>query len=350
MPVAGRGRGGRAIPRRAGSVARKSPAGRPLCDRPGRQATCAPALAFCRRAGGSPPRDAAPARRGPRAFRRGGEVSGPVFAALLFAAALHAGWNAIVKAGRDTALTMTSVVVAAAAMAGAALPFLAPPAAASWPWILASCLLQTVYSLLLARVYRTTDMGLAYPLMRGTAPLIVALAGVLALGEHLAPLALAGIAAISGAILLMAVDGRAAGPAGPALALANAGVIASYTLVDGVGVRLSDAPVAYTMWIFALNGVAMLAVRRGAGALRLADLARADWGRGIAGGVGTLASYGIALWAMTQAPVAMVAALRETAILFGALISVFLLGERAGRWRLAGAAGIAIGAGLLRLA
>lgn len=269
---------------------------------------------------------------------------------LLLAAALHAGWNAIVKAGRDKALTLATVVLAAGVMAALALPFLTPPRAESWPFLAVSCGFQTVYTLLIPRIYRLTDMGLAYPLMRGTAPLLVALFGVAMLGEHLPPLAVAGIATLCGAILLMAVDGRGGGWAGPLLALANAGMIAAYTLVDAAGARLSGSPTAYTMWIFLLNGTVVIAWAMAAGGLRPRDFRAADWGRGVMGGVGTLGSYGLALWAMTQAPVAMVAALRETSILFGALIAVFLLGEPAGRLRLLGAAGIAAGAMLLRLA
>lgn len=273
-----------------------------------------------------------------------------VFLVLLVGAALNASWNAVVKAGQDKALTMASVVVAAAVIAAVALPFLPQPAPESWPFLIASCLLQTGYSLLLPKVYQIADMGFAYPITRGTAPLAVTLVGVFVLGEHLPPLALAGIAVLCGAIFLMAADGRASGVAGTLLALANAGMVAGYTLVDGVGVRASGAVAGYTMWIFVLNGVALIAWQMARGNLRARDLARADWGRGIFGGVATLASYGFAVWAMTRAPLPMVAALRETSILFAALISVTLLGERAGRLRIAAALGIAAGAGLLRLA
>lgn len=274
-----------------------------------------------------------------------------VFLIVLFAAALHAGWNAIVKAGGDTRLTTVLVASGAALIAGGALPLLRPPAAASWPFIGASTLLQIAYFALVAETYRLVDMGLAYPLMRGTAPLLVALAGRLLFPEPLAAGAWLGIGILCAGILGMALNARRATSArGLALALLNAAVIASYTLVDGVGVRRSGAPAAYALWIFLLTGLAMLGWalcrRRGACVAYL----RRHWRRGLAGGLATSASYGLALWAMTGAPVAVVAALRETSILFGTLIAGVILHEKVSRARLTGACLIVIGAAALRLA
>ncbi|CAM3071916.1 Multidrug transporter EmrE [Paracoccus aminovorans] len=271
------------------------------------------------------------------------------FATVLFAAALHAGWNAIVKGGRDKLLSTALIAVFASAIAAAALPFLAQPAPASWPYILGSVLLQCGYFVLVARIYHVADMSLAYPVMRGAAPLLVALASIILLHESLSPPAVLGIAIICAGVLGMAAAGRGGDSRGLPLALLNAVVIASYTLVDGVGVRLSGAPAGYAFWIFLLTGLPFLAWalarRRQDFAAYLARHART----GLIGGIGTSASYGLALWAMTLAPVATVSALRETSILFGTAISGLVLHERLGRNRIAAAGLIAAGAMVLRL-
>jgi drug/metabolite transporter (DMT)-like permease len=274
-----------------------------------------------------------------------------VFLAVLFGAALHAGWNAIVKGAQDKLLTTIFVSAASGAVAAVALPFLAQPAPASWPYIAASASIQVLYLALVAAAYRAVDMSLAYPLMRGAAPVLVAAAGVGWLGERLSPGAWAGVALVSAGVLAMALTGRAhATRAGVAIALANACVIAAYTLIDGAGVRLSGAPVAYAMWLFLLNALPLvgwaLIARRGP----LLAYARRNLWPGLVGGIGNLVSYGLALWAMTGAPVAMVAALRETSILFGLAIAGLLLREPLGPRRLAAAALIALGAVALRLA
>lgn len=278
-------------------------------------------------------------------------MSATVFLAVLCGAALHASWNAIVKAGPDKLLTTILVAAASGLVAAAALPFLPLPAPASWPFLAVSAMVQVLYFALVAGAYAATDMSRAYPLMRGAAPALVALAGVLLLGEHPGPLALVGVGLISCGVFGMTfAHGGAASRLGTALALANACVIASYTLIDGLGVRRSGAAISYAMWLFLLNalplvGWALLARRRA-----FLAYARRWWPLGLAGGLGNLGSYGLALWAMTQAPVAVVAALRETSILFGLAIAGLFLRERIGPARIAAAAMIVAGAAALRLA
>ncbi|WP_318357170.1 DMT family transporter [Enterobacter sp.] len=273
-----------------------------------------------------------------------------VFLTLLFAALLHASWNAIVKAGSDKLYSAISVSGSAALIALILLPFAPQPTWESAPYLAVSCALQVVYTVLVAKTYQVSDMSQTYPLMRGTAPLLVALISVVALGEHLSPLAWTGIAVICLAILGMAFNGRASSHKGIVLALFNACFIAGYTLVDGTGVRLSETAFGYTLWTFFMNGVCLLVwamiARRQAASRYLA----AHWKKGVFGGIGTMGSYGLALWAMTQAPLAVVAALRETSILFGALIAFVLLKERVSGMRIVAACGIAVGAILLRLA
>lgn len=191
-------------------------------------------------------------------------------------------------------------------------------------------------------------MSQTYPLMRGTAPLLVAIISVLFLGDSLSLLAWVGIATICLAILGMAFNGCSGSQRGIILALINACFIAGYTLVDGTGVRLSETTLGYTLWTFFLNGScllgwAMIARRREASRYLVQQ-----WKKGILGGIGTMGSYGGAV-GYDQAPLAVVAALRETSILFGALLAWLLLKEKVAGIRLVAAAGIAVGAVLLRL-
>lgn len=273
-----------------------------------------------------------------------------VFAIVLFAALLHASWNAIVKGGTDKLLTTVLVTGSAAAVAAACLPFLPAPAPTSWPFIAASGVLQVVYFVLVAQTYRIADMSQAYPLMRGTAPLLVALVSAFLLGQHLAAGALLGVGLICAGILGMAFWQRGASGAGTALALGNAVVIAGYTLVDGEGVRRSGAPAAYTLWLYLLTGLPLVAWGIASRGSAFAAYARRHWKPCLAGGLGTMASYGLALWAMTLAPVAVVSALRETSILFAAAISAFVLREAVSRARILAACLVAAGAVVLRAA
>ena len=281
-----------------------------------------------------------------------------VFAVVLLAAFLHAAWNAVVKGGGDKTLSTVMVAVTAGLMAALALPALPQPAAASWPFIAASVGVHVVYFGLVARIYRSADMSLTYPLMRGCAPLLVALASVGWLGEHLSALAWGGIAVVSLGILAMAggargvggIDNEQGSREGVWLALLNALVIAAYTLIDGTGVRRSGAPVAYAFWIFALTAVPLAAWALATRRPQLGGYVRRNLVFALVGGGGTLASYGLSLWAMTRAPVAPVAALRESSILFGALISALLLKERVGAARLGAACLIAAGVATLRFA
>lgn len=267
---------------------------------------------------------------------------------VLFAAMLHATWNALVKAGPDKRLSATLVTAGAAAIALPLLSLAGMPAPASWPWLAASACLQVAYYLLLAQAYRLGDISKTYPLMRGTAPLVVALASAPLLGETLSAAQYGAVGLIVAGILAMTVRDAASRQA-TGFALANAGIIAAYTMVDGIGVRASGSAAAYTLWLFVLTAAGMLASalpRRDA----LAAYARRHWRTGLAGGAGTMASYGLALWAMTRAPVAVVAAVREMSIVFAMLIAVCFLRERVGARRLAAAALITCGAAAMRLA
>ena len=272
---------------------------------------------------------------------------------VLFAALLHAGWNAVVKSGPDKFLDIVLVTSGAAALSAAVLPFLPLPLSASRPYVAASVVIHVAYFVLIGAAYRSGDMSHAYPLMRGAPPLLVALASGPLLGERLSPGEWGGISLISCGILgLVLVDWRKSSPAvhTTRFALINAVVIAAYILVDGTGVRLSGNPVAYTMWIFLLTAPSILLwalLRRRS---HLTSYVSRRWHLGLIGGACTLGAYVLVLWAMTQSPIAMVAALRETSIIFGIAISAFVLKERLGWSRPAAAAIILLGVVIIKLA
>ncbi len=277
-------------------------------------------------------------------------MSSTVFFIVMLGAVLHATWNAIVKSAPDKLLGTIMITAVSAGLSCAILPFLTAPTRASFPYAVASALFQIIYFLLVARTYQVADMSQTYPLMRGAAPLIVAIVSAFQMKEAISLVAWIGVTVICLGIFNIALGSGRNARKGVRLALLNALVIAAYTLIDGLGVRRSGAPVAYTLWVFLLSGVPLtvwtLAVRRSAFIPYLGRY----WRLGIIGGIGTTASYGLALWAMTMAPIAVVAALRETSILFGTLIAGIVLRERIAARRILCACMIAAGAAILRLA
>jgi len=276
-------------------------------------------------------------------------LSPSVIAAVLFAALLHAGWNIVVRAGADRRRETALVVAGGAVLACGVLPFLGLPPVATWRYLLTSAGLNAVYFALIAEAYARGGVALAYPLMRGVAPMLAALAAWGLIGEALP---LAGWIGIATICVGVAALGRPRGAPGERavvrLALANAVVIAAYTLNDAMGARLSGAPLTYTLWLFPLTAVPTLLWLHRHAAPRWPT--RPETLRGLGGACCMIGSYALALWAMTRAPVAPVAALRETAILFGVVLARLLLGERPGRWGWGGALAIAAGAAILRLA
>jgi drug/metabolite transporter (DMT)-like permease len=273
-----------------------------------------------------------------------------VFLAVLAAALMHASWNAVVRVGLDRFNSILLLSMTQSVLALALLPFVPVPLAVAWPWAAAAGLLHTGYKLFLIRAYQHGDLSQIYPLARGTAPPLVALGGLILMGERLPPTGWAAVALIAVGVGLMAFRGGAAGQlSGQALgyALATAGFVASYTLVDGQGARLAGSATGFAMWMFVGDGLAMLTyavVTRGPKA-PLAIVSA--WRTGLPAGALSLGSYWIALWAFTRAPVALVAALRETSVLFAMLIGAVVLKERAGRWRWTAA--LAIGAGVIAM-
>lgn len=282
-------------------------------------------------------------------------MSGFVVLIVLFGALLHASWNVIVKSGTDKYLSAVMVSGAAGLIALACIPFMPLPLAVSWPYLITSSIIQIIYLFLVAAAYSNGDMSLTYPLMRGTPPLLVALASGILIGETLGGMQWLAVCLICGGVLIMALDRRLLSSNNPnnrrsiRIALVNALFIASYTLVDGIGVRQSGNALSYILWAFVLNASPVLiwGIWHYRGALVVQMRVRGHLA--LLGGLGTLGSYGLALWAMTMAPVAMVAALRETSILFGMVLSVVLLRETISGNRIAGALLIVCGTVVMRL-
>jgi len=279
-------------------------------------------------------------------------VSLAVSMAVLLAALLHAAWNAMIKGGGDVLHDTAGIVVGAMVVT---LPFIfvVPlPSPQAWPFIVASMTVHLAYYALIIAAYRAGDLSLVYPLMRGVAPLLTAVAGIAVLGE-LPPLAgWLGIALISSGVFVLGYRalGHAPSRAAVGFALGNAAVIAIYTLIDGSGARVSGNVWSYIVWLFVLDGLPfslwMLATRRASFLASLRDRS----GRALVGGGLSAGAYAISVWAMTKAPVALVASLRETSVLFATLIGARLLRERLSPRRWAGIGAVVAGVVALKLA
>jgi len=280
------------------------------------------------------------------------ELTLGVTLAVLGAGLLHASWNALVKSapGGDPLLDTATIVAGSTACSAILLPFLPLPFEPAWPMLIASMIIHFGYYLTLTEAYRAGDLSFAYPLMRGTAPLLVALLGVAFLRELPSLQVSFGITLISAGIFAIAFAQRHHHPrAAVYWALGNAAIIAVYTLVDGAGARASGNALSYVVWLTFLEGLFFLAwIRWRRGAPSQTYIAR-QWRRGLLGGFCSVAAYAIVLWAMTRAPVAAVAALRETSVLFAALIGTLLLKEGFGLARLAGAVSVVAGVAALKL-
>ena len=275
------------------------------------------------------------------------------FIAVLFAAACHAAWNAAIKRGIDALAMTVAISLGATIVAAAALPFVGLPAAASWPWCVASVLVHLGYFAALAESYRASDMGQVYPIARGSAPLMTAVVTTLFVGERLGLLGWCGIVLlVAGVILLSLGGGRAlARLNGKAVgfSLCTALTICAYSVIDGVGGRLAGSANAYSVALFVGIGPVLLIYALARRGRKLASTMAENWGTGLAGGALQLGSYGIAIWAMTVVPIALVAALRETSVLFGAIIAIAFLKEPLRASRVGAALMIVAGLTLIRL-
>ena len=256
-----------------------------------------------------------------------------VFAAVLFAAACHAGWNATIKHMFDPLATTALIALGAGLVALVAVPYVGLPAWAAWPWLVASVVIHLFYFAGLIESYRAGDMGQVYPIARGSAPLMTAIMTTFFIGERLGVFGWAGIVLLTAGVLLLSLRGgrdlQKLNAHAVGFALFTAVTICAYSLVDGIGARQAGPGKAnaYSAWLFVGNAMLVLlyaVARRGPAIL---SAMAPQWKTGLSAGALTIISYSIAIWAMTLAPIAIVAALRETSVLFGALIAVVFLKE-----------------------
>ncbi|KXU95499.1 multidrug DMT transporter permease [Caballeronia megalochromosomata] len=257
---------------------------------------------------------------------------------VLFAAVLHASWNAMLHGNRDRFLSMTWMSIAIGVVSALAVLYLPMPAQAAWPYIVASGLVHIVYNVSLVRSYRRGDLAQAYPIARGSSPMLVTLGAAMFAHEGIGPLHAFGIALISGGIMALALQGGRVSRAGGLAALTTGVTIAIYTVIDGIGVRLSDGEaLSYTAWMFMFYWFmpVIFVAKRGLPALWMPvkDTPMAV-GSSLAGGLVSIAAYGIVIWAMQSGAMGAVSALRETSVVFAALIGRVFLREpvSAKRW------------------
>jgi len=282
------------------------------------------------------------------------KVEPAVAALVLFAALLHASWNAIVKSDRDRLMSFGLVMVAGSVIALPFLPFVAIPAAASWPYLIASVIVHNFYYFFLLRAYAHGDLSHVYPIARGLGPLLVAAFSGRLVGEYLSLAESAGVTLLSLGIASLAFGNglpRGRDEWRPVLYAIGTGVcIAGYTLVDGLGVRESGDALGYIAWLNLFEGPwVMVAALWWRGRERVVPYLRAYWWRGTAGGIIATLGYGIAIWAMSVGALAHVAALRETSVLFAALMGTLLLHEGFGPRRIAASALVVAGLLLMNL-
>ncbi len=274
-----------------------------------------------------------------------------ILLAVLGAAFLHAGWNALIKTSGDKQTGMLMLTLGHAAI-GAVVVALRPlPAPEVWPWLIGSGLIHMAYQLFLAYAYEHGDLSRVYPIARGTAPLIVTLVGAVVLADTVSVTEYIGIFILGLGIMAMARGVFSSGESRRMLpfALGAAVATAGYSLVDGSGARLSGDAVAYVGWLLILSAVFYVPVILALRGRRVLRATPRGWGLGLAASAASYTAYAVVVWAMTQAPIALVTALRETSILFAVLIGWVLFGEPMGRGKLVAAGLVVSGVVLTRL-
>jgi drug/metabolite transporter (DMT)-like permease len=273
-------------------------------------------------------------------------VSPAALILVLGAAFLHVSWNAVLKGGADRFRAIVIICMAAAAASVPGLILLPAPAAASWPFIAVSAAIHVAYNCALVHAYAHGDLGQVYPVARGSSPLLVTLGAAILAGEQPANIALAGILLISLGILSLARGWtQISSKAGIAAALLTGVLIASYTVIDGLGARASSNAGAYASWLFFLEGVPMALIYRyirplGAPLFAFDSAAL----KAAAGGIASLAAYAAVIFAATFSPLGEVSALRETSVVFAALFGRLFLKESLSMARLGSCAAVAAGA------
>jgi drug/metabolite transporter (DMT)-like permease len=276
-----------------------------------------------------------------------------VFCAVLTAAACHAGWNAMLKLKLAPIVAISLISVGCAVVVLPTIPFVGWPQPEGWPYVAGSLAIHLVYYVALGEAYRTGDLGLVYPIARGTAPLLTAVGATVLIGQELGQIGWLGVAVLAAGVIVLSFRGGAAG-ARPnlrsvAFALLTAASISTYTLIDAVGAKAAGSPHAYAGWLFLFDGLMMTIFALWRFPIDFIAALRSEWRLVLVGGGLSAAAYWIAIWAMTVAPIALVAALRETSVLFAAIIGVVLLREPVLPARIFAAAMVLTGILLIRL-
>lgn len=274
-------------------------------------------------------------------------MSTTVLLIVLLAALLHALWNALVKTSADRAITLGLVATGHCLPAFALMPFVPIPATEAFPFIIASTVIHWAYYYFLNVSYRFGDLSLIYPIARGTAPVMVALGAMVWADESLSLWAWIGILTVSAGIMVLAAI-RHGDERGIVAALVTSAIIAAYSVVDGIGIRVSGTPIGYVVWLFAAEifvAVFVIATRFE----RAASIGQRALFLGLSGGLISGLAYGLALFAKTLAPIGIVSSVRETSVIFAALIGVMWLGEGPAKRRLVAASIVAIGVIILAL-
>ena len=277
--------------------------------------------------------------------------------AVLLAALLHAAWNAMLRGGQDVLLDTASIVVGAGIVMLPLTVLVPLPAPMLWPYLIGSLLTHVAYYYLIVGAYRHGELSLVYPLMRGVAPLLAAVFGIVLLRETPTAPGAAGMLLISAGVVALALRPRDAERESGrkhrraiGFALGNAAVIAVYTIIDGAGARQAASVGSYVVWLFVLDGLMFAAFMLATRGKPFVQAMQQRWRGGLIGGGFSAAAYGISLWAMTKAPIALVASLRETSVVFATLIGARLLQEKLTRRRWAGIGAVMVGVMAFRIA
>ncbi|HEX4848190.1 MAG TPA: DMT family transporter [Novosphingobium sp.] len=272
----------------------------------------------------------------------------PAALLMLASGAAHAVVNAVLKAGGDK-MSSRALIDGSSALLILPLAFVVPLPHGAWPWLFASFAVHLVYLVCVIKAFEGADMSAVYPVMRGTAPVLAAVASVLWLGDPISPGVALGVGLVSAGTALVAWW-NAPSKRALAWALATGATIAAYTVIDAKGARAAPSAISYIVWVFLMLGFGIGAIFAAWRGPRFLAAARSEWKPGLIAGALSLVTYGLALWAYRIGDVPRLAALRESSILFGVLIAWLVLKERVGAPRLAGAGLIAGGAALLLLA
>lgn len=274
-----------------------------------------------------------------------------VVALVLSAALMHASWNAMVKSGGSPEYSIASYQLVGSVVCLILIWFVPVPESSSWPYIAASVAIHNFYYLSLSKAYRSGDLSLVYPLFRGLAPVLVAIGATVFAGEHLSTPALLGVCLVSAGLIVLSVFGNHRGrPNSEALrwGLLTSLLIATYTIIDGLGVRKVENSLSFIFWLFLFESVPICSWLLITQKTQWFDYMRSRPGKVLLGGIASSAAYGLVIYAMTLGAMALVSSLRETSVIFAAMIGALFLKEPFGKQRIFAASVVATGVIVIR--